>query len=43
MTRDLIYFLLLIAPIVTAFVVLTHETDLPKERAERRGSPFLKG
>lgn len=37
MSKDLIYFLLLIAPVVPAFVVLTHDTDLPKERQEGRG------
>lgn len=31
MSKEILYFLLLIAPIVPAFVVLIHDTDLPKE------------
>ncbi|WP_272953265.1 hypothetical protein [Candidatus Manganitrophus noduliformans] len=31
MSKEILYFLLLIAPIIPAFVVLTHDTDLPKE------------
>jgi hypothetical protein len=36
MSKEILYFLLLIAPIVPAFVVLTHDTDLPKEKSNRR-------
>lgn len=32
MSKDLVYFLLLIAPVIPAFVVLIHDTDLPKEK-----------
>jgi hypothetical protein len=31
MSKEILYFLLLIAPFVPAFVVLIHDTDLPKE------------
>lgn len=31
MSKEILYFLLLIAPVFSAFVVLTHDTDLPKE------------
>lgn len=40
MSKDILYFLLLIAPIVPAFVVLIHDTDLPKEN-RKGGTPRL--
>lgn len=43
MSKDLIYFLLLIVPIVPAFVVLTRDTDLPKEKEKWWISPSRKG
>lgn len=34
MSKDILYFLLLIAPVIPAFVVLIHDTDLPKEKRD---------
>ncbi len=42
MSIDALYFLLLIAPIVPAFVVLAHDTDLPKGREDGGGRPLRK-
>ena len=36
MSKDLLCFLLLVAPVLTALVVFTHDTDLPKEKQEWR-------
>lgn len=39
MSKEILYFLLLIAPIIPAFVVLTHDTDLPKENRKGGNRP----
>lgn len=41
MSKEILYFLLLIAPIIPAFVVLIHDTDLPKEN--RKGGTHEQG
>lgn len=43
MSKDILYFMLLIAPLIPAFVVLIHDTDLPKEKEERRDPKIEQG
>lgn len=43
MSKDIFYFLLLIAPVVPAFVVLIHDTDLPREKRDGGIRPHSKG